>query len=101
MRLEGELKMSRCPHCGIAHPTLALLWHSQQPVLGATQGPGSVWAVYRCASCGSCVLAQGMPGHAARNADIEQLFPGIREAHPDLPDMARRFLDQAYQTLHA
>ncbi|MBX5183379.1 DUF4145 domain-containing protein [Rhizobium sp. NZLR5] len=32
---------------------------------------------------------------------VEALFPDAKVAHEDMPEMARRFLQQAYETLHA
>jgi hypothetical protein len=54
-----------------------------------------------CSSCGGLVLADSYPGDTATNAVMSNVYPGIREAAIELPQMARIFLQQAYETLHA
>jgi Domain of unknown function (DUF4145) len=60
-----------------------------------------MWAVYRCTSCGGVVLAKGKDDDKAGNAEVVQLFPTSKQVADELPPVARRFLEQAYQTLHA
>lgn len=102
MRMEGQLKeVRRCPHCGIANPLLALTWHSKGFVQRKDQGQPSLWAAYACSTCGSVVLTKGAPGIGEANAPIVALFPEPKAAHQDIPELARRYLQQAYDTLHA
>jgi transcriptional regulator of nitric oxide reductase len=47
------------------------------------------------------VLAAGAPGANAQNVQILDIYPGLRSAAEELPETARRYLQQAYETLHA
>jgi hypothetical protein len=95
--LEG---IARCPHCGIANPQLVLRWHSQDHTPHAI-GPGNMWAAYCCTRCGGVVTAKGANNDGSNNAEIIAVFPAAKEAHADIPEPARTFLQQAYETLHA
>ena len=59
--------------------------------------------MFQCTTCGQALLAKGksiLNGDVA-NAEIVQIIPTSREAHQDIPEPARAFLQQAYETLHA
>jgi hypothetical protein len=71
-----------------------------------------VWAGYACASCGMGVLAGASlrPNHAqtltpwdAPHAQLASagIFPSPRVLSNDIPDTARRYLEQAWDSLHA
>jgi hypothetical protein len=47
------------------------------------------------------LLAKGRDDENANNADIVEIIPGPKKAHSDIPEPARTFLQQAYQTMHA
>jgi len=47
------------------------------------------------------VLAKGKDNAAAENAEIAQVIPSAKSAHEDIPEPARAFLQQAFETLHA
>jgi DNA-directed RNA polymerase subunit RPC12/RpoP len=93
--------VGNCPYCGVAHPSLIRLWSSANPLERATKGPTQMWAVYRCTSCGGAVLAKGKDDDRTNNAVIAEVIPGPRQAHADIPEPARTFLQQAYQTLQS
>jgi len=57
------------------------------------------WGCYVCASCGSLVTAIGMD--SIDEFFVPAIFPSGRTAHEDIPEPARSFLQQAYDTLHA
>jgi hypothetical protein len=102
IRLEAHLAgVPRCPHCSVANPTLERLWDSGEFLRRATQGPRRRWALYRCTSCGEAVLARGIPNDSNTNAAVDAIFPDKKVAHADIPEPARTFLQQAYETLHA
>jgi hypothetical protein len=46
-------------------------------------------------------MAQGKADDNANNALIMEVVPQPKTAHSDIPEPARTFLQQAYQTLHA
>jgi hypothetical protein len=60
-----------------------------------------MWAAYACASCGGVILAKGEDGANAGHVKVAEVFPKAKSAHEDIPEPARRFLQQAYDTLHA
>jgi hypothetical protein len=47
------------------------------------------------------LLAKGVDNQQAQNADIAEVIPEAKQAHSDIPEPARTFLQQAYQTKHA
>ena len=99
---EAELSgISRCPHCSVANPRLTQVWSAQE-LNRANNGPKRAWAVWACGTCGHAVLGKGEGRRENTHiAPVEQLFPRPRTAHEDIPPMARTFLQQAYDTLHA
>src|SRR5262249_55972980 len=110
MKIDGQnlTGVSRCPHCQTANPVLAPLWRSDAVLTGALDSskPGRLWAVYRCTTCGSCILARSLPaGMNNKNIVVKQavdtLFPAPRSVDSTIPDSARKYLSQAHETLHA
>lgn len=101
-RFGGHLSgVSRCPYCSVANPVLGLHWVSANPMPRATPGETSKWGVYACETCGCCVLARGTEGDSVSNPLIVEVIPAPKAAHEDIPEPARRFLQQAFDTLHA
>ncbi|MEN5363804.1 DUF4145 domain-containing protein [Brevundimonas intermedia] len=94
--------VDRCPHCAIATPLFYRVWFSETAVTRRDNGASSTWAAYACSSCGSIVLAQGYPT-PGQYADYNtwRVIPEAKNAHEDIPQPARRFLQQAMDTLHA
>lgn len=94
------LGLTRCPQCSIAAPTLARVWGSEGPTVRRDGGVPRHWATYLCISCGSAVSATGVHDGGAKFIGV-QLFPEPKQAHEDIPPVARQYLQQAYDTLHA
>lgn len=95
------LDVNRCPHCSVANPRLSRQWMNAE-LPRVTPGPKRAWAVWACGTCGHAVLGMGSPNDANPHVQpVERLFPAPKAAHGDLPEMARAFLQQAYDTLHA
>jgi hypothetical protein len=87
-----------CPHCGVANPQMAAQWKSQQPIKGRDPGWQSyVWACYNCTTCGGVVLTRVLPDSPI----VARIYPATRTAHSDIPEPAKTFLQQAFETLHA
>lgn len=59
----------------------------------------SGWAAFTCRTCGSVVTTRSF-GVNWRGM-VEEIFPREKSAHEDIPEPARTFLQQAYETLHA
>lgn len=99
----GEKQLTcvpRCPYCAVATPQMLLI-HNPEPVSPNNGNPTARWAAYRCTSCAGWVVVKGQPGDGSANPRIVEIVPGFSRAHEDLPETARRFLDQAMQTLAA
>jgi hypothetical protein len=92
--------LKRCPHCGIASPNFILAWASQGPTVRTDGGLRLNWGSYCCTSCGAIVTccAEIRPN---QSVDFFGIFPDAKVAHEDIPEPARTFLQQAYETLHA
>jgi Domain of unknown function (DUF4145) len=87
-------RIARCPHCGVGRPQVARVND-----LG-TRG-NRRWAVFTTTCCGGLLLAVGPEGVTTDNAPIEILYPGAQSAAAEIPDPARRYLQQAFETPHA
>ncbi len=55
-----------------------------------------IWATYCCETCAGGVLVR-----LNHYGVVEEIFPAPPDAHEDIPEPARRFLQQAMETLHA
>lgn len=94
--------ISRCPHCSIASPSLTAVWRSQGPTPRTDGGPSQIWATFLCASCGSAVTCRAeWQQNWGATVKHSGLFPDAKTAHTDIPEPARTFLQQAFETLHA
>ena len=105
MRLGEQLRIGACPHCGRANPVIRHV-HSTDGALRRGDGQtGSRWAMYACTSCANALLAQGEalidPRRDVSNPEIIAIIPSPRVAPAELPETARNFLQQTYDTLHA
>jgi hypothetical protein len=91
--------LKRCPHCGVASPNFISAWASQGPTNRTDGGARLNWGSHCCTSCGAivtcCAVIQG------NSATFLGVFPDPKTAHEDIPEPARTFLQQAYETLHA
>jgi hypothetical protein len=92
----NALDLDRCPHCGIAAPTIRNAWNG---VLNARDNQGKrAWFLYGCASCGGAVLAEAV---SDKNFEVTNMWPSAPAAAAEIPDRARQFLQQALQSLQA
>lgn len=93
--------LPRCPHCGIASPNLTAVWASPGPTERTDGGKRINWGSYRCSSCGSIVTCSALHVGGTTPFSFIGIFPDSKAAHEDIPEPARTFLQQAYETLHA
>jgi hypothetical protein len=111
LNINGDLTgIGRCPHCSVANPQLRQVWRSEQP-LPFHESPiaGSLWACYRCTTCGQVILIRcklslrrGPDSHWEKiDLDVDQIFPAAPTVDESLPPTARKYLSQAFETLHA
>ena len=95
----------QCPHCSISNPVMRQVWDSASYIassgrenLERADGRAlDMWAVYSCSTCGSLVMVKANPAQGF----VTAIFPSVKKAHEDLPAMAKIFLQQAFDTLHA
>lgn len=100
--IRQSLSVNRCPHCQIANPTMPIEWQPKRTDRTDGAEP-EIWAGYRCTTCGSIIVARGhnvVINHEHKIA-IDEFYPPSKAAAIDIPPIARRFLQQAYDTLHA
>ena len=91
--------IDRCPHCSVANPFLGELW--TQVVSAANGHNKRHWASFLCTKCGNVCLAAGPPNYGLNYGAPDKFFPTSKTAHEDIPETARKFLQQAFDTLHA
>jgi hypothetical protein len=96
----GQLScLPRCPHCGINRPQIVKVFIPERAQPRLDGGELTHWGVYGCTGCGGLVVVKGLPGFSPPYSRICEVFPGLLSAHEDLPQVARRYLNQAYETL--
>lgn len=93
--------VTRCPHCSISAPRLYLVWSSKngEGTKRTDGGTPKAWRAYLCGSCGGGVFAEAYGTYVGVAA--QAIYPNPPAAHQDLPPVAKRFLQQAFETLHA
>lgn len=91
--------VARCPHCAIANPSLEAVWVSSGTTPRSDGLEGEYWGAYRCTTCGGISTVKGSLN--GTEFVISRIFPSTKVAHEDLPEPARSFLQQAFETLHA
>jgi hypothetical protein len=96
--LPVTLELKRCPWCGTARPFIYGVWASEGGTPRSDGEDKKAWGAFLCSTCGSLISAA-----AHRNSTdlryIDETFPKTKSAHEDLPDRARTYLEQAYETL--
>ena len=94
--------LSRCPHCSVANGQFLKKWVSDGVLPRADLGPRSFWAAFACSACEHLVAIKGPDDPTSHNRfDVEAIYPKIREADAAIDAVPRKFLQQAYDTLHA
>ena len=93
--LTPKLQIERCPHCNVAKPDLAA--HNQVQTRNHEGGNFRWWKFYVCSTCGGLVTASSHQD----NGIVQQIFPKNESIDEAIPAMARAYLTQALQSLHA
>ena len=96
----SQLLLARCPHCGTGRPQVIVLGEFGDLADPRTGQPRR-FAVYKCTACNGVILAQGARGDRTPNFAIERLYPEARSAASEIPEPARKYLQQALETVHA
>ena len=95
-KLDDHLKISRCPHCSIDHPNLALT--VPEFVTRADNGMNQrYWKVYACRRCGGVVTAYCYDG----DRTVIQFYPSIETVDDTLPERVKAYLQQAIESSFA
>jgi hypothetical protein len=100
-----NLDLPVCPHCGISRPLL-VKWSIEpdRSLFTDKQSDTTFWEMYECSRCRDIVSTKwAYYRGAARTIEFRLLgcFPSVRKASSELPDRVRRFLEQAFRSLHA
>lgn len=90
------LGLPKCPHCGVASPTLEKKFECYYRGVAAEKTRD--WSVYFCRSCGGLVAAAGP--HCSGGV-VDEVIPQSRSVDLTIPERPRRYLQEALDTLHA
>jgi hypothetical protein len=94
--MNSELPLPRCPHCSVARPRLDRVFGPLDSV--DFQGHNQRWwSLYRCKSCGGMILAES----DNQAGVISHMYPSSIAVDDSIPEMARKYLRQAIESLHA
>lgn len=92
----NQLPLERCPHCGIARPSL----HNRTSTETTNHAGGNkrFWRIYSCQSCGGAILA----GAKDSSQHIVEMYPtGLTADNEAIPERAREYFVQAVASIHA
>jgi hypothetical protein len=109
-KLSSHLALPRCPHCQIDNPNLENIIRQSSGNSYTSQITTSDyertlirdWKVYRCARCGGAVLAGGktIPNQQG-SIEVTEVYPKPIQVEQALPAIAKEYLTQAINSLHA
>lgn len=94
------LVLHRCPHCQIARPLL-----SRATLAYDNANKDQRWAAYVCSYCDGVVTARGslqtvrVSTGRRQAVFVDKTFPDAKSVEEELPERARRYLEQAHQIL--
>ena len=101
LEMGNTLALLRCPHCEIAKPLL-----SSTPLhYDNSRSNDQVWVAYICSNCRDVVTARGhneVVSSASRRRRVtwaDAVFPDTKAVQEQVPESARRYLEQAHRTL--
>lgn len=97
-------RLARCPHCRIAVPALEWIT-SQSPagihLLPTADGDRRMWTIAWCRNCGNIITFRAAGHENFPDCVIGAMFPPVAEPAEDLPPSARRYLQQAMDSIAA
>ncbi len=93
--LTEQLELDRCPHCQVDKPSLYS--RSSFQTANHLDRNKRLWKTYACARCGGVVLASA----SHDGGQIGEMYPKPSHADGVIPDVARKYLQQAMDSLHA
>ena len=92
-KLIEELDLEQCPHCGRGKPTLSRI--HRHKTSGKIDNQERIWSFYSCSSCGMVVMGWSTPS----DTTAVEIWPKSKEADESLPSTARKYLQQAINSL--
>lgn len=98
--LPSLLNLDTCPYCGIAKPRLSLL--TSRNINQTDKATSFLWHAYGCSACDGLVVTKWRaerPNNMLRFL-LLAIYPMPRSSPQEVPEQVRRFLDQAYKSLH-
>jgi hypothetical protein len=98
MKLGQQLPLERCPRCARYRPTLNLT--AQSNTSAFDQSNLRTIAVYVCVGCGGAILASATRHPNGQVSDVDEIVPSPTQLNEAIPEVARRFLDQARESIH-
>jgi hypothetical protein len=98
------LDLSRCPQCGIANPTMEMMYRS--PVLkGKLNTSERAYVMWMCTTCGDCIMSRYYAELDINVGDnvlrMNGLWPVSTTVSSTIPQPAGRYLQQAMDSLAA
>jgi len=95
MDLSNVLPLMRCPHCQVANPNIYLATTIKTTNANSTNL--RIWHFYQCSTCGGVITASRFQHN---NVALE-IFPAPKYIDESIPTKARRFLEQAINSINA
>lgn len=92
----NNLELERCPHCSVDKPNLNLQWSAQTHSHSGDHPRW--WYIYQCNRCGGLITTATSDG---RSAFLSEIYPSNIEVDNSVPEKAKKFLNQAINSLHA
>lgn len=100
-KLENQLEIDSCPHCGRANPTLQ---NHGDPFVTTTNARDNnrFWGIYVCRSCGGVVSASALKiSDFPTSSSVKEIYPSVAVIDESIPEKPREYLRQGQNTLHA
>jgi len=93
-KLNNQLELNRCSHCGVAKPNLPMSWAAQ--TRGHSGDNQRFWKIYKCLTCGGLITASA----TSDLGQVVQYFPANVKVHEAISNPAGDFLQQAIDSIH-
>ena len=92
--LDNQLDLSRCPHCSVDTPSLMKVWETV--TRNYQSRDERYWRIYNCSRCGGLVTASA----SRYGVLVREVYPSSPVVDESIPDKAKKYLEQAVNSLH-
>lgn len=98
--------LERCPQCGVASPLITTV---SEPSKHYKDSFDQTWYYFTCL-CSKCkrhILFYGFSFTSSRSDEklrkitVADIYPGLQRAADEIPERAKKFLQQAFESRHA